>query len=131
MKYRIYGASRYTWRRTNPTKVSSRLDYWLSSDHLFDYVENCDIIPCVKSDHSAITLQLNSYKNNTRGRGYWKLNTSYLDEEPYILGIQNLKTTCAEEYQNITDDRLKWELIKYKITEIIPLVMVKKSPKGY
>ena len=28
-------ASRYTWRRNNPSRVSSRLDYWLSSDNRF------------------------------------------------------------------------------------------------
>ena len=110
-------ASRYTWRRTNPSRVSSRLDFWLASDGLFDYVENCEIIPSVKSDHSAVTLHLNSFENKSRGRGYWKMNTSYLNEEPYILGIQNLKASCVEEYGGITDDRLLWELLKYKIRE--------------
>ena len=110
-------AVRYTWRRTNPSRASSRLDFWLSSSSLFDYVESCDIIPSVKSDHSAVTLQFNSYETNSRGRGYWKLNTSYLNEEPYILGVQNLKASCLEEYRNVTDERIIWELLKYKIRE--------------
>ena len=110
-------ASRYTWRRNNPSRVSSRLDYWLSSENLFDYVTDCDIIPCVKSDHSAVTLQLNSFESNAKGRGYWKLNTSYLTEEAYIKGIRNLKTTCEEEYKDMGDDQLKWELMKFRIRE--------------
>ena len=51
---------RFTWGRKQPTKVKSRLDYWLSSEHLADYIEETDIVPYIQSDHSAVTIKLNS-----------------------------------------------------------------------
>ena len=111
-------ASRYTWRRNNPSRFRSRLDYCMAIfREPFDYVRDCDIIPCVKSDHSAVTLQRNSFESNAKGRRYWKLNTSYLTEEAYIKGMWNLKTTCEEKYKDIGDDQLKWELMKFRIRE--------------
>ncbi len=38
------------------TLIQCRLDYWLISDSLFDYIESMDIIPSIHSDHSAITI---------------------------------------------------------------------------
>ena len=122
-------ASCYTWRKSNPSRVSSCLDYWLSSENLFNYVTDCDIIPCVKLDHSAVTLQLNSLESNAKGRRYWKLNTSYLTEEAYIKGIRNLKTTCEEEYTDIGDDQLKWELMKFRIREYSVKYGIEKAKK--
>lgn len=48
---------RFTWRGTNP-KVYSRLDYWYISNNLYDSIEEADIVPSTKSDHSAVTLKL-------------------------------------------------------------------------
>ena len=47
---------RFSWRQSNPL-IQCRLDYWLISDSLFDKVNNTDIIPSIRSDHSAITLK--------------------------------------------------------------------------
>ncbi|CAH3178682.1 unnamed protein product, partial [Porites lobata] len=56
------------WRIKNPTKKSFtwgqnspmvffRLDYWLISNSLYDSVTGTDIIPAIKTDHSAILLE--------------------------------------------------------------------------
>ena len=81
------------------------------------------------SDHSAVTLQLNSFESNAKGRGCWKLNTSYLTEEAYIKGIRNLKPTCEEEYKDMGEDRLKWELMKFRITEYSVKYGIEKAKK--
>ena len=60
-----------------------RLDYWLISDKLHDLVTNVDILPSIKSDHSASLLELEEIKENNRGPGYWKLNTALLANEEY------------------------------------------------
>ena len=51
---------RYSWRQNHPL-VQCRLDYWLLSDSLFDNVTDTSIIPSIKSDHSAITLDFNNF----------------------------------------------------------------------
>ena len=59
----------FTWR--NPkASISCRLDFWLISVSLQDYVENIKIVPCIKSDHSAVSLHLKELENSTeRGAG--------------------------------------------------------------
>lgn len=111
---------RYTWSRAHPTKVKTRLDYWLSSEHIADYIEYVDIVPCIKSDHSAITMTLNSVDHDNRSvksKGYWKLNTSYLEEETYIRGILEGKNKWIDDLKTCQDDIVKWEYIKYKIRD--------------
>ena len=105
---------RFTWRGGNSI-IQSRLDYWLIFNSLHDYVEDTDVLPSIKSDHSAIFLHINSFKCGERGRGYWKLNSTIINEEEYINQINTEKDTWIDEYQDIVDCRVRWELIKYRI----------------
>ena len=54
-----------------------------------------------------------------RGRGFWKLNTSFLKDEEYIKKIQSIITQTKDEYalDNTVDPNLLWEMIKMKIRE--------------
>jgi hypothetical protein len=79
-------------------------------------VEEVDIPSC-KTDHSAIMLQLKSITGTKKGRGHWKLNNTFLDEERYVKGIIENKISWLAEFEEVTDGRLKWELMKYKIRE--------------
>ena len=106
---------RFTWRQRTPP-IHSRLDYWLTSDTLFDTVEDIDIIPGLRSDHSAITLHLSSIKNQQKGKGLWKLNNSFLKEDIYIKGLTEHLQSWQIECGNI-DPRGKWEYLKYKIRQ--------------
>lgn len=110
---------KYTWSRKNPSKVKSRLDYLLSSEHLSDSIDNADIMPCIKSDHSAITLNMNSSQNNLPriGRGYWKLNTSFLNDQLYVEGITNNLRSWLEDVNVCDNDTIKWEFIRFKIRQ--------------
>ena len=49
-----------------------------------DFVEHADIIPSIKSDHSAITLQINSIEDKVRGPSHWMFNSSLLEDDTYI-----------------------------------------------
>lgn len=109
---------KFTWSRKQPTKVKSRLDYWLSSVHIEDYTEQVDIIPFISSDHNAITIKLNSSNEDKsqKGRRYWKMNTSFLNEENYIKGITENNEVWLEEVRD-SNDTVKWEYIKFKIRQ--------------
>ena len=83
------------WRVKNPDLQSfscsqkspfvfCRLDYWLTSYHLFDYVKNVDIVPAIKTDHSAITIEFQSIDQQLKGSGFWKLNVSLLLKKDYV-----------------------------------------------
>ena len=46
----------FTWSQPEPL-VLSRLDYWLISSSISDNVCDVDIIPSIKTDHSAIKIE--------------------------------------------------------------------------
>ena len=49
-----------------------------------DFIQHADIIPSIKSDHSAITLQINSIEDKVRGPSHWMFNSSVLEDDTYI-----------------------------------------------
>ena len=75
-------AKSFTWSQKSPP-VFCRLDYWLISNNLSDFVELTEIIPAVRTDHDAISLELGKLENELKGPGNWKMNCSLLDDEEY------------------------------------------------
>ena len=72
----------FTWSQNSPF-IFCRLDYWLVSDSLYDKVGNLDIVSAIKTDHSAIKLQLHKIEEGPKGTGFWKMNTSMLNDVAY------------------------------------------------
>ena len=56
-------------------------------------------------------------KDQSRGRGYWKLNSSVLEDEDYIKELNDARKTWVLELDDISDKRMKWEYLKYKIRD--------------
>ena len=73
-----------------------------------------NIIPAIKSDHSAITLTLNSLDKQPFGPPYWKFNSSLLEDASYIQQISKYPD-CLDECKDFNDKRVLWDLIKYRI----------------
>ena len=94
---------RFTWRQKNPF-IQRRLDYWLINDSSQDDIEKSDIIPSINSDHSAIFLHLNSL--------VWKFNASLIDDDDFVTLINESVPMWLKEFEDITDKRLLWDLIK-------------------
>ena len=107
---------KFTWRQKKPL-IQRRLDYWLISDGLQDFIEDSDIIPSIKSDHSAITLQINSFEDKVRGPSHWIFNSSLLNDYNYLNLIASSYQDWLTEFQEVSDKRLLWDLIKYKIRQ--------------
>ena len=93
------------------------IDYWLISDCLQDFIEEADIIPSIKSDHSAITLQINSIEDKGCGPSHWIFNSSLLDDDYYVNLITSRCQDWLIEFQDIDDKRLLWDLVKYRIRQ--------------
>lgn len=73
---------RYTWRKKNPLK-QARLDYFLTSETMMQYVKESAVEGSYRSDHSVVTLKLN-FTNFDRGKSYWKHNNSLLTDHEYL-----------------------------------------------
>ena len=73
----------FTWSQRSPP-IFCRLDYWLISNNLHDWVKATNIIPAIRTDHSAIYLELGKVDKEAKGPGFWKMNTSILEDDEYI-----------------------------------------------
>ena len=55
--------------------IQRRLDFWLVSNGMQEDIDNVDVIPSLKSDHSSIVLSVNEIEISSRGPSFWKLNS--------------------------------------------------------
>ena len=75
-----------------------------------------DIIPSIKTGHSAITLEFQDVEDRFRGPGIWKLNCSLLSDEEYAERINSLIPTWVKEgKKDLKDPRSVWDWVKYNI----------------
>ena len=92
----------FTWRKRNPI-IQRRIDFWLISDDLQDDVKKAEIIPAIKTDHSAISLSVNSLEDQPFGPSYWKFNSSLLDDDNYIQLIHSEYPKWITEFPEVKD----------------------------
>ena len=75
-------ALKFTWRKKSPCK-QARLDFFLISKNLSQFIKKSEIWPSYRSDHSMVTLELN-FTNFIQGKSYWKHNSSLLSDIEYL-----------------------------------------------
>ena len=81
---RLFNPDRKLFTRVQRTPlIFTRLDHWLVSEHLCNLITGCKVQPGIKSDHSIIQLNLDT-KQNYRGKGFWKFNSSLLHDPDYV-----------------------------------------------
>ena len=88
------------------------------SDSYQEEVEGADIIPSLNSDHSAIVLHFKSVEKQKHGPSYWKFNASLLDDSDFCKLIAESVPVWREEFIEVTDKRVLWDLIKYRIRQV-------------
>ena len=90
-------------------KYNADLTFFLVSQCTSCNSINTDVAPGYNTDHSLVTLQISTH-NNMRGRGFWKLNTSFLKDEEYIKKIQSIITQTKDEdaQDNTVTPNLPW-----------------------
>lgn len=110
----------YTRRRKNNISIASRIDYFLICTDIRSRIVSADIRPATISytDHQAISLKIN-HKAESRGRGYFKLNSKILENEEYKDIIKQL----ISKYQNKlvtqnTDPRTLWDVFKVEVRDV-------------
>jgi len=70
----------------------------------------------IKSDHSPILLS-DGIEEKSHGPSFWKFNASLLDDNDYVALINDNYQVWVEEFRDIHDPRLLWDLLKYKIRQ--------------
>ena len=105
--------------------IAVRLDRYYISTELKSFVQNIDFLPCAQSDHWYLDLTFKGFDENNfvYGPGFWKCNTSILNNENLI---QEITHTWESELKVVENKNgLWWEACKLKFKEII----VKHSKK--
>ena len=92
--------------------IQRRLDYWLVNDSLQDDIVSADIIPSIKSDHSAITLSMNGLDDSRRGPSFWKFNCSLVNNNNHCDLLDTNIKSWLKEFKNVVDKRVLWDLLK-------------------
>ena len=96
------GRFQYTWKRKAPF-IGTRLDYFLLPLSTSYAVQNCAIIPGCASDHLFVVLEVHTTKIGF-GRGFWKLNTSLLQDAEYVKGVNEIREFYLGENAPNRDD---------------------------
>lgn len=92
-----------------------RLDFWLISNNLCDFVNSTKILLAIRTDHAAITLALGEI-GEMKGPGIWKMNVSLLDDENYLNQLRiNIPKWKLDGENELSDNRSVWDCIKYNI----------------
>ena len=87
----------YTWRKCNPSVKQARLDYILVSSNVLGNVQKADIVPGYRTDHSAVRVEL-VINQHSRGKGWFKFNTSLLKDEEYLSLMREAVYDTLELY---------------------------------
>lgn len=101
----------FTWHRDKTMASASRIDMFLVSAGMINYVQHTQIVPGFRSDHSMITLNLKFSEDTPRGRGVWKLNTSLLKDKDYVESINQEINNVVVDHRQRSPDYV-WEQIK-------------------
>jgi exonuclease III len=103
----------YTWRSNTKPPTFCRLDFFIVSPSIANSCHSCNIGPGVRSDHSYVKLEVH-FTSPARGRGFWKLDNSLLEEEDLKKSLRKTIEDTAEDNKG-TEPTLLWETIKSAI----------------
>lgn len=114
-RYFNQNTQKFTWSRNRPKQVWCRLDYFLVNDALVNRIHKVNMHASYKTDHNRISLEFFP-DTERRGKGMWRANLSYLqDEEYYNVINEAIETAKQVESSSNVNDGLKWEAVKNAI----------------
>ena len=125
----------FTWRKLNPEKKQARLDYFLINFDAFVHLDDCQIVPGYRSDHSGVLLKLDFFEQ-ARGKGYWKFNNSLLKDKKYIKIVKDtinevLSLHLKETNDNNNSDQNKEYIINDQLLLETILMMIRGETIKY
>lgn len=95
-------------------QIKRRLNYLFISDLLQDDVAKTDIITCIKAEHLAIFLEVDSMGDQPRDPSFWTFNNSFIDDPIFVQSMRVNLPLWPGEINFCEDLRIKWDYIKYK-----------------
>ena len=100
---------KYSWSRKKPISAS-RLDFCLIDRAIESWVKNITYKDGYRSDHMAISLEIDQY-TTCRGSGIWKINNQILSDTEFVVRMNEKLIEILNNYPKLSK-RDKWEMIK-------------------
>ena len=94
-----------------------RLDFFLVSDDIASLNIKTDITSGYRTDHNIITMALNLNNSNTRGRGFFKLNTTLLKDQEYINIIKECIFENVQRYAKPNQNLDNYSIVEFEISD--------------
>jgi len=60
---------------------------------------------------------MNELDENERGPSFWKFNSTLINDQEYCNFLRSKYKNWLEEFREVNDKRVLWDLIKYKIRQ--------------
>ena len=116
-----YGEKReYSWTKVGnrgEDRKASQIDLALVSAGLDQSVKNVLYVSSIQTDHRAIYIVIELTQND-RGKGFWKMNASLLNEVACIRCI-NEEIDRSLEICRDKNPLAKWEMLKQRVKKSI------------
>ena len=71
-----------------------------------------------KQISKSIGMLFRSIEEQRHGLSYWKFNASLLDDHDFVRLITESVPIWREEFKEVNDKRVLWDLIKYRIRQV-------------
>ena len=75
-------------------------------------VVKSEIVTSIKTDHLAITLEIDSLDDQQRGPSFWKFNNSLLEDLVFVQSLRENFSNWLQEINFCGDTRVKWDWMK-------------------
>ena len=69
--------------------VFTRLDRFYVNFDFISFVRSVAVLPCSFSDHDLVLMGVNGFSDKLAGPGYWKCNTSVLEDLNFVGDFRN------------------------------------------
>ena len=95
------------------------------------FVSKTNIKASFLSDHSSVFFTSSDSALDTYGKGLWKFNSSLIENEEYVSAMKKhiMVTIKNFEKENINDDQILWEFLKYEIRNFTIMFTKKNTLK--
>lgn len=116
---------KYTWY--NPQKtITSRIDRLYMQPTLTSQVQSLYVEPVFFSDHRAVIANIQNKNETKQGKGYWKMNTSVLNDREYRDQIEGF-WFCWKKNKITKELDQWWDIGKKQIKDITIAHCAKRS----
>ena len=87
------------------------------SNKLQESTKNTDVLASLSTDHSTISFTLRRSQIIAKVKGLWIFNSSLTLNKEFVEKMKEHISTCLNllEKENILDDQVRWEYLKYEV----------------